>query len=262
MSKERRRVPVWLRILLIVLAVLLLLGAAGGIFVLSRLGRINRAEQVEALDPELEYFETDATEPSSESAESEDPEVQDVTGQPQVMDPEDVVWSDAVDVYGTDNIINILLIGQDARKEGERARSDAMILATVNKTDQKIILTSLMRDMYVQIPGYSDNRINAAYAFGGTETLDETIRVNFDIEVDGNIELDFSGFCDIIDFIGGIRGLRELEQRAETDMRVAFSMHPTSMEELLSVADAGRLMPPKSTWFEPKLRSGLFIHRL
>ena len=204
MSKERRRVPVWLRILLIVLAVLLLLGAAGGIFVLSRLGRINRAEQVEALDPELEYFETDATEPSSESAQSEDPEVQDVTGQPQVMDPEDVVWSDAVDVYGTDNIINILLIGQDAREEGERARSDAMILATVNKTDQKIILTSLMRDMYVQIPGYSDNRINAAYAFGGTETLDETIRVNFDIEVDGNIELDFSGFCDIIDFIGGI----------------------------------------------------------
>ena len=65
-----------------------------------------------------------------------------------------------------------------------------------------------------------------------------------------------------IDFIGGIRGLKELERRVAEDMTVAFSMYPTSIEELLNVADAGLLMPPKSTWFEPKLRSGLFIHRL
>ena len=65
-----------------------------------------------------------------------------------------------------------------------------------------------------------------------------------------------------IEFIGGIRGTKELERRADTDMAVAFSMYPTSMAELLSVADAGLLMPPKSTWFEPKLRSGLFIHRI
>lgn len=65
-----------------------------------------------------------------------------------------------------------------------------------------------------------------------------------------------------IDFIGGIRGLKELEKRCEEDMTVAFSMYPTSIGELFSVADAGLLMPPKSTWFEPKLRSGLFIHML
>jgi uncharacterized protein (DUF1015 family) len=65
-----------------------------------------------------------------------------------------------------------------------------------------------------------------------------------------------------IDFIGGIRGLKELEKRCEEDMTVAFSMYPTAISELFSVADAGRLMPPKSTWFEPKLRSGLFIHML
>ena len=65
-----------------------------------------------------------------------------------------------------------------------------------------------------------------------------------------------------IDFIGGIRGLRELERRTKEDMAVAFSMYPTSIQELFAVADAGMLMPPKSTWFEPKLRSGLFIHRL
>lgn len=65
-----------------------------------------------------------------------------------------------------------------------------------------------------------------------------------------------------IDFIGGIRGLSELERRVYTDCAAAFAMYPTSIEELFSVADAGRLMPPKSTWFEPKLRSGLFIHAI
>ena len=65
-----------------------------------------------------------------------------------------------------------------------------------------------------------------------------------------------------IDFVGGIRGLKELERRVHTDMKVAFSMYPTSIAELFAVADAGLLMPPKSTWFEPKLRSGLFIHSL
>ena len=65
-----------------------------------------------------------------------------------------------------------------------------------------------------------------------------------------------------IDFVGGIRGLEELERRCHTDCRVAFVMYPTSIQELFAVADAGRLMPPKSTWFEPKLRSGLFIHEL
>ncbi len=65
-----------------------------------------------------------------------------------------------------------------------------------------------------------------------------------------------------IDFVGGIRGLKELERRVHTDMKVAFAMYPTDISELFAVADAGLLMPPKSTWFEPKLRSGLFIHSL
>lgn len=65
-----------------------------------------------------------------------------------------------------------------------------------------------------------------------------------------------------IDFVGGIRGLDELERRADNDMCVSFSMYPTSIDELFDVADNGLLMPPKSTWFEPKLRSGLFIHKI
>ncbi|MFT4145591.1 MAG: DUF1015 family protein [Mobilitalea sp.] len=65
-----------------------------------------------------------------------------------------------------------------------------------------------------------------------------------------------------IDFVGGIRGLKELERRVNQDMKIAFSMYPTSIEELFQVSDAGKLMPPKSTWFEPKLRSGLFVHMI
>ncbi|MBQ8592323.1 MAG: DUF1015 domain-containing protein [Lachnospiraceae bacterium] len=65
-----------------------------------------------------------------------------------------------------------------------------------------------------------------------------------------------------IDFVGGIRGLQELERRATSDCVLAFAMYPTSIGELFAVADAGMLMPPKSTWFEPKLRSGLFIHSI
>ena len=65
-----------------------------------------------------------------------------------------------------------------------------------------------------------------------------------------------------IDFVGGIRGMKELERRVSEDCRIAFAMYPTSIGELFAVADAGLLMPPKSTWFEPKLRSGLFIHSL
>ena len=65
-----------------------------------------------------------------------------------------------------------------------------------------------------------------------------------------------------IDFVGGIRGLSELERRVSADCKIAFAMYPTSIGELFAVADANLLMPPKSTWFEPKLRSGLFIHEI
>ncbi len=65
-----------------------------------------------------------------------------------------------------------------------------------------------------------------------------------------------------IDFVGGIRGLKELERRVDNGFKVAFSMYPTTMDDLIGIADAGEVMPPKSTWFEPKLRSGMFVHRL
>ena len=66
-----------------------------------------------------------------------------------------------------------------------------------------------------------------------------------------------------IDFIGGIRGLKELKNRVDSgEMKVAFALYPVSMDQLIKIADSGNIMPPKSTWFEPKLRSGLAIHLL
>ena len=66
----------------------------------------------------------------------------------------------------------------------------------------------------------------------------------------------------ILNLLGGIRGLKELEQRADSFNGVAFAVYPVTMNDLFSVADANMVMPPKSTWFEPKLRSGLFIHEI
>ena len=67
-----------------------------------------------------------------------------------------------------------------------------------------------------------------------------------------------------IDFVGGIRGLKELEKRVEIsgEMKVAFSFYPVTIQQLFDIADSGNVMPPKSTWFEPKLRDGLLTHAL
>lgn len=98
---------------------------------------------------------------------------------------------------------------------------------------------------------YSDNPV---------ETLDVSVLQNFILCPLLNIQNPKTDSR--IRFIGGIRGLEALRQEADKTGGVAFSMYPTSMDELLAVADAGLLMPPKSTWFEPKLRSGLFVHQI
>ncbi|MBR4291214.1 MAG: LCP family protein [Oscillospiraceae bacterium] len=100
-------------------------------------------------------------------------------------------------------IVNILLIGQDNAAQSS-ARSDTIILCTFNKKSDTITMTSFLRDLYVKIPGHKRNRINAAFNFGGTELLNETLHENFGIEVDGNIQVDFSRFEQIIDMLGGI----------------------------------------------------------
>ncbi len=112
---------------------------------------------------------------------------------------------------GKNGVVNILLIGQD-RVEGEdRARSDSMILCTFNKKTKQLVMTSFLRDLYVNIPGFGSNRINAAYTFGGMELLDRTIQDNFRVDIDANVEVDFAHFAQIVDLLGGV----EIELRAD-----------------------------------------------
>ncbi len=186
--QRKKKKPMWMKVLFVVLALIFALALAGLIFVLYQLDRIKKIEPVEKLAPESEYFETDESAGSGYES----------------VDPNDITWNNNETVDGDDDVINILLIGQDRRPGEVRARSDSMIIATINKSDKTVKLTSLMRDLYVQLPGYSDNRINAAYSFGGMELLDATIKQNFDIDIDGNIEVDFSGFTSVIDAVGGV----------------------------------------------------------
>lgn len=102
------------------------------------------------------------------------------------------------------NLLNILLIGQDAREGDEQARSDSMILCSYNKKTNTLTMTSFLRDLYVEIPGHGSNRINAAYSFGGTKLLKKTLEHNFGLYIDGSIEVNFSHFSEIIDHLGGV----------------------------------------------------------
>ncbi len=116
-----------------------------------------------------------------------------------------VDWNgDDYKTVDNDGLVNILLIGQDKREGEDRQRSDAMILCSFNPETSELSMISFLRDLYVQIPGYEDNRLNAAYAFGGFELLKETLELNFGISVDGCLESDFEGFKKIIDTVGGV----------------------------------------------------------
>lgn len=122
-----------------------------------------------------------------------------------VLIPEDIEWNgNEFEAVNNDGLVNILLIGQDKREGESRQRSDAMILCSFNPETNKLAMISFLRDLYVQIPGYEDNRLNAAYAYGGFELLKETLSLNFGITVDGCLESDFEGFEKIIDTVGGV----------------------------------------------------------
>lgn len=101
-------------------------------------------------------------------------------------------------------VINVLLIGNDSRENGEDGRSDAMILISISNKTKTIHMTSLLRDMYVDIPGHDSNRLNAAYAYGGPALLCETIKQNLDIEVNRYVLVNFQAFASLVDAVGGV----------------------------------------------------------
>lgn len=179
-------------ILAFILAVLLVVD--------SYLDKINK---VEGPEPTISQEEIDLilgeTDPPEEMFEGD------------VLDIDDVVMPELpADKIQTENYVyNILLIGQDRRPGEKRARSDSMILCTINTKEKTLVMTSFLRDLYVRIPdyngkSYADNRLNVPYALGGMEMLNECLEMNFGVQVDHNVEVDFSGFEKIIDTMGGV----------------------------------------------------------
>lgn len=176
--QKRKRLSTGVKILIGIFVAVWLVILAGIGYLYHTFSLLNHTEKQESLPVQAEKTESD-------------------------HDPGGLQWDSANQVYYDDNVINILLIGQDTR-DGTRQRSDSMIIATINQNTKKVVLTSLMRDLYVDIPGRGGNRINAAYAFGGSQLLDQTIESNFHIRIDANVMVDFEGFQQVVDSIGGI----------------------------------------------------------
>lgn len=108
------------------------------------------------------------------------------------------------EAWKQEGVTNILLIGNDSRENGEDGRSDAMILLSINDRTRKIYMTSILRDIYVDIPGHDGNRLNAAYAYGGAELLLETVEQNFEIDVNRYVQVNFEAFAGLVDAVGGV----------------------------------------------------------
>lgn len=188
-----------LSVLCVVLALILAVGIIGTVYVNRLLNSMNYVDE-----------EEESTVSSSEAEDIlyNDPEVEtvDPTTTETYINIEVVTPPTGVTqtVEKGEHIINILLIGQDRRPGEGRTRSDTMILMTFNTRKNTITLTSFMRDQYVSIPGYKSNKLNAAYALGGMKLLNQTMMANFGVQIDGDVEVDFSGFKNVIDFLGGV----------------------------------------------------------
>jgi len=120
------------------------------------------------------------------------------------MDLSDVEVSDDK-LLSQDKVVNILLVGADKREYwSQKGRSDSVMIATIDMKNKELKLTSLMRDMYVTIPGYENAKFNAAYSYGGISLLYQTIAENFGIKLDGYVIVDFAAFKNVINTIGGV----------------------------------------------------------
>ena len=216
-TEKTTQKPKWKKVLLIALIVLCALICIAVVVCMihieNLLGLINRA------DDEIMATMSDAEYQAMMDAMRETvPE--DYTGE--VISAEDVQWGEEIqELEQSDEIINVLLIGQDRRSHEGRSRSDTMILITVNKPAKTLTLTSFMRDMYVPIPGRDDNRINVPYVVGGMNLLDATLKRNFGVNVDANVVVDFYGFIDMVDLMGGVE--IELTEKEADYMNRNFS---------------------------------------
>ncbi|MBQ9826381.1 MAG: LCP family protein [Firmicutes bacterium] len=175
------------RVILSLVAVILVVGVIGWLIISGKLGLINRIGNENRIDPSQETFDPGENN-GGEAINANDVDLN----------------NDDIKTFTADDVKNILMIGYDGDSINTRGRSDTMIICSVNTKTKDIKLTSLMRDMYVQIPGYSKNRLNAAYIFGGMSLLDEVIEKNFGVKIDGNIAVNFDSFLEAMTAVGNL----------------------------------------------------------
>ena len=202
-NKKKRTTKI---IVCVILSIVLVAVLAVTFFTQYLLGKLNYNDRTQ---PSLSQEEIDAIQ--NGDGETVDPNF---TGPN--LNGDEIDWGEVyATIGGDDNIVNVMLIGQDRRPGEDRARSDSMILVTFNKEKKTITMTSFMRDLYVKIPGgYLDNRINTSYSLGGIELLNQTLYENFGVVVDATVEVDFGQFRNIIDLLGGVEiELDEAEAR-------------------------------------------------
>lgn len=177
-SSNKRRNLGWIRVCGAVMALIVLLSSSGFLFLHAKLNKIVRTDGLEDTINIDDEFDKDNPYGLEEYG---------------------------AKLMASEDVTNILLVGQDRRKgDAAQMRSDAMIVCSINKKTGAIILSSLMRDMYLPIPGKGYGMINATYLAGGFDLLDETIEKNFGIRIDGNIEVDFDRFIGLMSLIGPI----------------------------------------------------------
>lgn len=208
-GKDNKKKGTWKKVVLIVflsIVLLIMLAIAGfcaySNYLLNQITPYDPANDVTVSQEEAEQIILDDPElvPISPDTDEEIPNMEDLV----IPEEEEIPSQPEEQPVSMDHVINIMLIGQDRRPGQGRQRSDSMILVTVNKSKGTITLTSFMRDQYVRIPGYKNNKMNAAYAFGGMKLLNETVETNFGVKIDGDIEVDFNNFKKLIDMLGGV----------------------------------------------------------
>lgn len=205
------------KILLTVLAVVLAAVVASALLINAYLSKINYV-------PEDTWAHTDA---------SSEPGDLDTAGRKHLLDSNAIRFDK--------DVANILLIGTDARQGDSNPRSDSMILFSINQRTKEIVATSLLRDIYLEIPGYGGNRLNAAYAFGGPFLLMDTVEKNFGVKVDQYISVDFAGFVRVIDAAGGVDiDVSEEERGVANNYIRAVNKELGSAEDDSLISSAGK----------------------
>lgn len=185
---EKKKKPIWLKICLIIIGIIVVVGAAAFIYMNYVLDQANIVKHPDNTLVQ-EIFEED----------------ENINGYEEI-DPDDITWAELNEIARKEaDVINVLLVGEEAIGDDYgRGRTDCILIATISKKEKALKLTSLMRDTYVQIPEYSDNKLNAAYHNGGLSLLIDTIQLNFDLEVDGYVLVNFDSFEKVIDELGGV----------------------------------------------------------